>query len=200
MLSYILETVSVFVLDTVESLGYVGIFTLSALESANVPIPSEVIIPFPGFLASRGVFNFWLVVLMGATGNLTGSLVSYFAATKLDNRIRKKREFIAAQRWFDRFGIWSVFIGRLLPIVRTFISFPAGMFKVSIWKFSVLTFVGSFIWSWFLAYIGFTLGENWDIIGPYFRKFDFVVAGVIVVGIILWLWHRFKTRPIPPIC
>jgi len=140
MLSHVLEIISIFVLDTVEALGYTGIFILSALESANIPIPSEVIIPFPGFLASRGVFNFWVVVLMGASGNLVGSLVSYYAAAKLDKKIRKKREFVLAQKWFDRFGLWSTFIGRLLPIVRTFISFPAGMFKVNIWKFSVLTF------------------------------------------------------------
>ena len=157
MLNNLLEIISTFVLNTIEAWGITGVFVLSALESANIPIPSEVIIPFAGFLAAIGRFNFWAVVLAGAFGNLAGSLVSYYAAARLDKHLRKNRDFIIAEKWFKKFGIWSVFFGRMLPIVRTFISFPAGMFKVNIWKFSYLTFLGSFLWSWLLAYIGFFL-------------------------------------------
>jgi len=194
MLDNLLEIISVFVLDTIEALGITGVFVLSALESANIPIPSEIIMPFAGFLAAIGRFNFWTVVFAGTFGNLAGSLVSYFAASKLDKRLRKNRDFIVAQKWFERFGVWSVFFGRMLPVVRTFISFPAGMFKVNIWKFSYLTFLGSFLWSWLLTYIGFFLGERWDIIGPYFRQFDFVILGILILAFGWWAWHHFSRK------
>lgn len=194
MLEAILETLSLFVLNTIEAWGSAGVFVLMALESANIPIPSEIIMPFSGFLVSRGVFNFWGIILVGALGNLAGSLVSYYAAVPLTKYLRYKREFIAAEKWYERFGEWSIFIGRLLPIIRTFISFPAGMFKVNVWRFSILTFAGSFLWVWLLTYIGFFLGENWDIIGPYFRKFDFVIVGVVIIGFLWWIWHHYKRR------
>lgn len=190
----IIEIVTVFVLNTIDSLGYVGVFTLMALESANIPIPSEIIMPFSGFLAAMGKFGFWLVVVVGALGNLAGSLVSYWAAIKLNDRIRRNKDFLRAERWFERFGEASVFLGRILPVVRTFISFPAGMFRVNLWRFSLYTFVGSFIWSAFLTYIGFYLGENWDILGPYFRQFDYVIVGALGIGFIWWLWHHLRNR------
>jgi len=194
MLGDLIAIISKFVLETISALGSFGVFTLMALESANIPIPSEVIMPFSGFLVSRGEFNFWGIVTVGAFGNLVGSLVSYYAASHVSGRIGKKWELAVAQRWFDKFGIWSIFIGRLLPIIRTFISFPAGIFKVNIWKFSLLTFLGSFIWSWLMTYIGFLLGENWDIMGPYFRKFDFVIAGAVIVVVVWWLWGHFRRK------
>jgi len=194
MLEYILETLTVFTLDTIESLGYAGVFLLMALESANIPIPSEIIMPFSGFLVSTGSFNFWLVVFFGALGNLAGSLVSYFAASKLDRRIRKNRDFALAERWFKKYGDISMFFSRMLPIVRTFISFPAGMFKVNIWKFSAYTFAGSFLWSWLLTYIGFVLGENWQTLEPYFRQFDYVIVGIGVASFIWWIWHHKRRK------
>jgi len=194
LISELLEIISKFVLETIDSWGRVGVFVLMALESANIPIPSEVIMPFSGFLAAEGRFSFWGIILVGALGNLAGSLVSYYAAVPLAKHLRHKREFIAAEKWFERFGVWSIFIGRLLPVIRTFISFPAGMFKVNIWKFSALTFVGAFLWTWLLTYIGFFLGENWDILGPYFRRFDFVIVGIGIIVVILYLKYHFGNR------
>jgi len=194
LVSELIAIISKFVLETIGAWGSFGVFILMALESANIPVPSEIIMPFSGFLVSRGEFNFWGIVTVGAFGNLVGSWVSYYIALHMGERVDKKWELAVAQRWFDKFGVWSIFIGRLLPIIRTFISFPAGMFKVNIWKFSLLTFAGSFIWSWLLTYIGFILGENWDIIGPYFRKFDFVIAGAVIVVVVWWLWSHFRRR------
>jgi membrane protein DedA with SNARE-associated domain len=195
MLGQLLEVVTSFVLSFIERLGYFGVFILTALGSANIPIPSEVIIPFSGFLVAENSFNFWLVVLIGSFGELTGATFSYLIANRIDKRfkkIREKKEYIIVEKWFKRFGEFSIFIGRLVPVVRTFISFPAGLFKIRLWRFMMMTFIGSFVWIFSLAYIGFFLGERWNIIEPYFRKFDFVIAMALGLGFIWWLWHHFK--------
>lgn len=190
----IVETVTLFVLHTIDAWGYIGVFTLMALESANIPIPSEIIMPFSGFLAGTGAFVFWTVVLVGALGNLVGSWISYWAAIKLNSRIKKNKDFLRAERWFERFGELSVFLARLLPVMRTFISFPAGMFRVNLFRFSIYTFVGSFIWSAFLAYLGFYLGENWDVLSPYFRRFDYLIVGAFGIVFLWWLRHHFAKQ------
>ena len=190
MLSSILAKLSGFVLGTINNVGYLGVFGLMVLESANIPIPSEIIMPFSGFLASRGAFSFWLVVFFGALGNLVGSLISYSIARPLEPHLRKSRHFLAAQSWFKRFGELSVFIGRLIPVVRTFISFPAGLFRVNLTRFSAYTFIGSFLWSTFLAYIGFVLGENWIRIEPYFRKFDYFIGAAILIFLAWFIYRR----------
>lgn len=193
MLGPILAKLSSFVLGTINDVGYLGVFGLMVLESANIPIPSEIIMPFSGFLASRGAFSFWLVVFVGALGNLAGSLISYSMARTLEPRLRTSRHFLAAQNWFKRFGELSVFIGRLVPIVRTFISFPAGLFRINLFRFSLYTLIGSFLWSTFLTYIGFVLGENWTQIEPYFRKFDYLI-GIAILIFLAWFLYRRRNR------
>lgn len=193
MLGSILAKVSSFVLGTINNVGYLGVFGLMVLESANIPIPSEIIMPFSGFLASRGVFSFWFVVFVGALGNLAGSLISYSIARPLEPRLRTNRHFLVAQNWFKRFGELSVFIGRLVPVVRTFISFPAGLFRVSLARFTAYTFIGSFLWSTFLTYIGFVLGENWIRIEPYFRKFDYLIGAALLI-FLAWFIYRRRNR------
>lgn len=203
MISYILELISNFALDAIEWGGYWGVFILMALESANIPIPSEVIMPFSGFLASaagNGIFNFWLVVFVGASGNLAGSLFSYWLGYLVRHNVLHwdnhavNREAERAQKWLDKYGDWAIFISRLLPVVRTFISFPLGVLKTkSLWRFSYLTFGGSFIWSALLAYFGFILGKNWEILHVYFRKFDYLIVGLIIIGGI-WLWRYYSSH------
>ena len=190
MIGGLLGLISSFILDAISSWQYVGIFVLIVLSNANIPIPSEIILPFSGFLVGIGRFSFWIVVLVGVLGDLTGSLISYFVASRLEHRIRESRNFRVAQRWFNKFGELSVFVGKLTPMFRSFISFPAGLFKVKLWKFISLTVIGSFIWSTMLTYAGFTLGENWESIGPYFRKFDSAIAILLVVGFVLWLKYH----------
>ncbi len=199
-----LEAVSGFVLNTIESLGYWGILVLMALESANIPFPSEVIMPFAGFLASQGKMDLTTIILLGSLGNLLGSLLNYFvgyrygggAATILSKiHLVHEDEIETAKTLFHRFGIITIFLSRIMPVVRTFISFPAGMFKVSVAKFVILTFVGSLIWSSFLAYLGFVLGQNWTALNSYFKQFDYVIL-ILILGLILWRLrhHLYKSK------
>ncbi|MEK7163061.1 MAG: DedA family protein [Patescibacteria group bacterium] len=201
MISLILEIISNYTLLVIETTGYLGVFFLMALESANIPIPSEIIMPFSGFLAANGVFNFWLVVFIGALGNLIGSLFSYWIGYLIRkgvlhwNNHKVSTEVERARQWLDSFGDWAVFISRLLPVIRTFISFPLGILKVkSLWHFSILTFAGSFIWSIFLTYLGFVLGKNWETLHIYFRKLDYLILALILIAVGWWLWRHFNNR------
>lgn len=206
MISTVLEIISNFVLQIIETSGYLGVFFLMALESANIPVPSEIIMPFSGFLVVSGIFSFWLVIFVGAFGNLIGSLFSYWLGYLVRRGFLEKKsskvltEIEKAKEWNRRFGDWAIFLSRLLPIVRTFISFPLGVLKTkSLWRFSVLTFSGSFIWSAFLTYLGFILGKNWGILEIYFRKFDYLILLIILTGIVWWLWRYFKNKKNPDI-
>lgn len=173
------------------------------LESALIPLPSEVTMPFSGFLVTQGKFNFWLVVLAGGIGNLIGSLIAYYIGFFLEESVlrafvRKYGRFVLltvhdyerAERWFRKHGEIIAFASRLLPAVRTFISLPAGVAEMNVWKFSIYTLAGSLLWSVFLTLIGVKLGENWHSISDYFHKFD-VLIGVLGVAAIAWyLWHK----------
>ncbi|KKU18918.1 MAG: hypothetical protein UX77_C0001G0029 [Parcubacteria group bacterium GW2011_GWA1_47_11] len=194
MIADILQAISLFVLNIIETWGYWGVFFLMALESANIPIPSEIIMPFSGFLVSTGVFDFWTVVFLGALGNLTGSLTSYYIAGYFKGWVEHNRHFDQAKAWVNKYGVVAAFWSRMMPIVRTFISFPAGLFKVPIWKFSLFTFIGSFIWSALLVYPGIYWGENWEIIEPIFRKFDLVIAVLLILGIVWGLKSHFGKK------
>src|SRR3989338_7468544 len=169
MVSDLIAAVSLFVLKTIEYSGYAGVFFLMALESANIPVPSEIIMPFSGFLVSQGAFGFWAVVFVGAFGNLAGSLFSYWLGLRWGRALLpyarylliREHDIAAAERWFGRFGNAAAFVSRLLPVVRTFISFPAGVFRVPFGSFAAYTFAGSLLCSAFLAYLEIVLGEDW---------------------------------------
>lgn len=199
--------ISNLVIETIKYLGYPAIFVLMTLESVNIPIPSEVIMPFSGFLALQGNLNFWLVALMGTLGNLAGSYLSYFLAEWI-LEIRTKYKFlriILSQKhldktdaWFQKYGSYSIFFGRIVPMVRTFISLPAGIGKMDIVKFTYLTFLGSFLWSTFLTYVGFFLGNNWTIIQEYFKQMDYVIGVLLIAGFFYWLLiHRRRKKKNP---
>lgn len=202
MIHTLLAILSTWVLAVITQMGYAGIVFLSALESMNIPIPSEVILPFAGFLASRGIFLFWVVVLAGALGNVIGSLFSYYIGylvrghRALANSERVQVEIARAHVWVDKYGDWAILISRVLPVVRTFISFPLGVIKVhSLWRFIWLTFVGAFAWSFVLAKIGFALGENWQSIERYYRKFDYAVLLLLFATCVWWLMdHRKREK------
>lgn len=192
MLETILTVISSFVLNTIETLGYPGVFILMVLTGANIPLPSEIVMTFSGFLVGIHKFQFWTVVLVGALGDIVGSLISYFLAHRVSRRMRGNHELKRAEDWYKRFGAASLFFGKLVPFVRTFIAFPAGIFKVKLWKFLLLISAGALTWSLILVYIGFVLGGNWDTIEPYFQKFNFVIAGILLIGLIWWLRHRLR--------
>lgn len=200
-----LEGLSALIIHLINTTGYFGIFILMTLESALIPIPSEITMPFSGFLVVRGHLNFILIVFTGALGNLVGSLIGYyigyfFEETLILENIRKygkfillsEHDYIKATNWFKKYGNSVVFFSRLLPAVRTFISLPAGIFKMNIWKFSIYTFVGSLLWSTILTYIGFYLGEKWNSLETYFRKFDFLIAALILIAITFYLNKKLK--------
>jgi len=174
-----------------------------AIESAAIPLPSEIIMPFSGFLAAAGRFNLFALALAGAVGSVIGSWVTYalgyYGGRPLVERYGKyvlitHHDLDLAERFFKKFGAWSTFIGRMLPIVRTFISIPAGIAEEPLGSFTLAAFVGSFIWSYFLAWLGKTLGNNWHILSSYFHKFDVVIVVVIAFGIIWWVRRHWKHR------
>ncbi len=180
----------------ISSLGYSGVVLLMAIESACIPLPSEVIMPFAGSLVATGELNLWLVGIAGGVGCVLGSLVAYYVGLWGGRRFLERHgrwvlisrhDLDLADRWFDRHGEISVFIGRLLPVIRTFIAFPAGVARMRLTPFILYTFVGSVIWSLGLAYIGYQLGEHWDTLGVWFHRFDAVIGLALLVGIIWWV-------------
>lgn len=191
----------------IETFGYGAVLTLMTLESALIPIPSEVTMPFAGFLVGRGIFNFWLVVLVGAAGNLVGSLAAYYLGfykgeewTRLAIKkwgrwlLIKEKEFDRAKDWFFKYGQLVAFTSRLLPVVRTFISLPAGIARMNVYIFSILTFTGSFVWSTFLTFLGLKLGQNWMVIEPYFRKFQILIVFVAISAVVLYIYTHLKRK------
>ena len=203
MIGQILAFLAQLTVAVITSAGYWGVFFLMTLESANIPIPSEIIMPFSGFLVSRGIFGFWLIAVIGALGNLFGSIVSYLLAASI---VKNRQKFYLfkllipdsflekAERFFKKYGSVSVFFSRMLPIVRTFISLPAGLGKMNFLKFCSLTFIGSLIWSFTLTYFGKVLGDNWTVLEKYFRQFDVVILAAIIVAGVYWLSHHFGGR------
>lgn len=199
----LIENVSRWALDIINQSGYFGIFILSVMESAAIPIPSEVVIPFSGFLAEQGRFSFWLVVTVATIANMVGSIVLYLVSLKGGRWILERygkyvlissHDLDIADNAFLKYGGKIVFIGRILPIVRTFISIPAGIAKMNFSRFIFYTVFGSFPWNFILALIGFKAGENWDVLSPYFRKFDFVIIGGLAIGISWYIYSRLKRR------
>lgn len=195
----IIETVSNFAIYLIESLGYWGVFLGMTIESACIPLPSEVIMPLAGFVAYRGEMSLIGVTVVGAAGNLVGSWIAYFVGLKGGKPFLEKygkyvlispRRIEMAHEWFERYGHEAVLISRMLPVIRTFISFPAGIAEMDLKKFSIYTLIGSIPWCFALAYIGFMLGPNWTILKEYFHYMDVVVVvAVVILGI--YLVHKY---------
>ena len=200
-----LETVANWIIDVISALGYPGIVITMAIESALIPLPSEIIMPFSGFLASTGRFDLNLVALSGAAGNVIGSLIAYaigfYGHEKLVRRFVRRwgkwilvseKELDETERLLHRFRDLVVLGSRVVPGIRTVISLPCGFAKLPLGRFIVLTFFGSLIWSYLLAWIGFVLGQNWKAIGPYFHKLDAVIV-VLILGAVSWyVWYKIK--------
>jgi len=188
------------ILDIISGIGYGGILLLMALESACIPVPSEIVMPFSGMLAESGRFDLLSVALVGTAGCVIGSVVSYWVGLKggRDFILKygsyihiKEKNLDSAERWFAKYGTAAIFITRLLPIVRTFISFPAGMAKCKFWPFVAMTAVGSFIWCYALAYIGFVMGDSWRDIEGIYRWLDVAVV-IGFAAVVIWFLYRRK--------
>ncbi|MFZ5366379.1 MAG: DedA family protein [Patescibacteria group bacterium] len=197
-----IEQIASWITSSVSTIGYPAIFILMTLESALIPIPSEVTMPFAGFLVGLGKMNFLAVVLVGGLGNLVGSLAVYalgfWGQEKVVRRaVRSYGKYLLinleevdqAERWFRAHGGKIAFFSRLLPIVRTFISLPAGIAKMNVIKFSLYTLTGSLIWSAFLTRLGVALGQNWNILEVYFRKFEILI---VLGGIFLFASYVYR--------
>ena len=208
MVTRVIEILSAFIVATISTLGYAGIVLLMAIESACIPLPSEVIMPFSGYLVYTGQFNLWGVAVAGAVGCVLGSLVAYWAGMYGGRPFIEKygryvlisrHDLDLADRWFARYGEVIVFASRLLPVVRTFIAFPAGVARMNLTRFTVYTFLGSLPWCLGLAYVGQLLGEQWDkneALKSWFHRFDFVIGILFVLAAAWWVWRHLKhSRP-----
>jgi membrane protein DedA with SNARE-associated domain len=198
MLDRVLSGVSAWIVAIIASTGYGGIVLLMAIESACVPLPSEIIMPFSGYLVSSGRFSLNLVALAGALGCLLGSLAAYYVGASGGRWLVERygrylliapHELEIAERFFERWGSPAVFFSRLLPVVRTFIAFPAGVARMRLWPFTLYTLAGSYLWCLALAYAGMQLGAHWEALGPYFHRFDGIIA-VSVLAAGAWLIYN----------
>lgn len=202
MIARIIEILSAFIVATISTLGYSGIVLLMAIESACIPLPSEIIMPFAGYLVSTGNMNIWGVGLAGAVGCVLGSMVAYWVGMyggrpfieKYGRYVLVSRHDLdIADRWFARYGEIIIFTSRLLPAIRTFIAFPAGVARMNIKRFIIYTFAGSLPWCLGLAYFGQKLGEKWnkdDTLKTWFHRFDFLIGIVGVIVVAWWIWRH----------
>jgi len=197
----VLEFLAHQVTTFIASLGYLGIALSMAIESANVPLPSEIILPFGGYLVSTGQLDFFWAAMAGTLGGLGGSIVSYYIGywggrpflLKYGRYIGfSQKHFNQAEAWFLRYGEATVFFARLMPVVRTFISLPAGISGMNFFKFVFYSFIGSLPWCFLLTYLGVKLGENWMALKPWFHRFDFFIVAVIIGGLLWWLVRRHR--------
>ncbi len=201
MIEKIISVLAGFIIATISRMGYGGVVLLMAIESACIPLPSEIIMPFAGYLVYTGEMNLWLVALAGAVGCVLGSLVAYYAGAYGGRPLVEKygkyvlislHDLDLADRWFQRHGSATIFIGRLLPVIRTFIAFPAGVARMNLWRFNLYTFVGSYIWCLGLAWVGMKLGENWNTLGVYFHRFDAAIGVILLIGVIWYVRRHLK--------
>jgi membrane protein DedA with SNARE-associated domain len=208
LVARIIEILSAFIVATISTLGYGGVVLLMAIESACIPLPSEIIMPFAGYLVYKGQFNLWAVGVAGAVGCVLGSWVAYYVGLYGGRPLVEKygryvllsrHDLDLADRWFARYGEAIVFASRLLPVVRTFIAFPAGVARMNMTRFTLYTFLGSLPWCIGLAYVGQILGEQWDkneTLKIWFHRFDFLIGAVILLAAVWWVWRHLKhSRP-----
>ncbi len=196
MITDLLKVLAGFIIATISSLGYFGVFIMMAIESAAIPLPSEVIMPFSGYLAFTGRFTLHRAAFWGAAGCVFGSLCAYAIAAwggrPLVERYGRyvflsRRDLQLSERLFRRFGSPIIFTSRLMPVVRTFISLPAGLARMPLLRFVVYTFLGSYPFCYALAWLGLKLGENWRSLEGYFRQYDLLIGLVLLLGAFFWI-------------
>jgi membrane protein DedA with SNARE-associated domain len=201
MLEAILQPLIDWVTATIGDHGLFAVFALMLLESMGILIPSEAISPFAGYLVSQGQMGFFAAVAAGVLGNLVGSWIAYFIGLWGGRELWfhygryvgvRAHHLKVAEKWFDKYGELAVFVSRCLPVVRTFISFPAGTARMNFAKFSFYTFVGCVPWVLALTYLGYYLGENWGEVGDYLHYLDYAVALAVLAGA-LYLFLRWRS-------
>ena len=185
------------------SLGYAGVLVLMAIESCCIPIPSEIILPLAGFLVGQGKFSFWPAVLAGSIGGTLGSCVAYgIGAAGGRPLLLKYGKFVLisaadaakADIFFQKYGEATAFFSRLLPVVRTFISLPAGITRMHFGKFVAYTVAGSLIWSAVLVYVGKVLGQNWLAVRSALQRFDYLIVALVLVAVAVYVYRHVARR------
>ena len=210
-----LEAIDAIVIPFLEALyerfGYVGVVIAMAIESAAIPLPSELILPFAGWSVSKGLtepltsapWSYWGAVVAGVVGNTVGSLASYaigaYGGRPLVERYGKyvlisAHDLELADRWFARYGEATVFFSRMLPIVRTFISVPAGIARMPLWRFTLFSILGAIPWVMLLVWGGMQLGDHWLELKHNLRGLDYLIAAVILLGVGLFVWRHVRRR------
>lgn len=210
-----LEAIDAIVIPFLEALyerfGYVGVVIAMAIESAAIPLPSELILPFAGWSVSKGLtepltsspWSYWGAVIAGVVGNTVGSLASYaigaYGGRPLVERYGKyvlisAHDLALADRWFARYGEATVFFSRMLPIVRTFISVPAGIARMPLWRFTLFSILGAIPWVMLLVWGGMQLGDHWLELKHNLRGLDYLIAAVILLGVGLFVWRHVRRR------
>lgn len=210
MISVLFDLLGIHLTNIISQVGYLGIIFLMTLESACMPVPSEIVMPFGGFAAQRGDLDFFLVGMAGSVGCLIGSVLSYAVGYYGGRPVLEKYgkyvlissdKMHIADAWFEKYGGKAVFIARLLPIIRTFISLPAGVARMDFKKFAVYSFVGSIPWCYALAYAGVVLGENWTVLEDYWIYLD-ILTILGAIGFLAYTGYKLfgkKSRVAKPI-
>jgi membrane protein DedA with SNARE-associated domain len=192
-------------ITVISSLGYAGVFALMAAESMIIPIPAELVMPFAGFLVAQAKFKMAYVFLASSLGSVAGSLLSYWMGRKGGNRLvihfgkyllLDLADLRKTEAYFERKGEGTIFIGRLIPVVRHLISIPAGIGRMNLKKFTLYTFAGATLWNMFLAWLGYVLGQNWNRIRHYTEPVSYAVAALLVAGLIYFIYHHVKNKRI----
>ena len=191
-----------FVIMIISFLGYPGLLILMALESMIFPLPSELVMPFAGYLVATGEFNLYLAIIFSTLGSLAGSLLSYYAGKHFGKKfvihfgkylLLDEEHLNWTEHWFNKYGEKTIFVSRLIPVGRHLISIPAGVGKMNLFKFIFYTITGAAIWNTFLLYAGILLQNNWEKLHDYFRPLDYLAIGLFI-AVIIWFMHQHLKR------
>jgi membrane protein DedA with SNARE-associated domain len=203
----VFESLANWVVSVIQTLGYPGLTILVALENIFPPIPSEVILPLAGFMTGQDRFSFPFVIIATTAGSLAGALLLYGIGMAAGQQrvgrlvaqyghwaLLTSDDLTRAEQWFDRYGPIAVFVGRLVPVVRSLVSIPAGYRRMPLGQFLLLTGFGSTLWNGALVTLGWALGENWHIIETYVGWLQYVVLAAIAFFVVRFVWQRLRTR------
>jgi membrane protein DedA with SNARE-associated domain len=199
----VLESLFLYVIELLRPLGYWGIALGMAIESACIPLPSEIVLPFGGYLAATGRITLFQAIAAGQLGGMAGSILCYWLGRSLGREgllrwgryiLISERELDKADAWFARRGEWTVFLGRLLPGIRTFISLPAGISRMDFGRFLLYSFIGMLPWSIVFTQVGYKLGQNWLAVRHLLHRFDLVIIVLLVAAVVWFIWHRLRER------
>lgn len=202
-LHLIISVLAIWATQVISWLGYPGLTLAMALESMIVPLPSELVMPFAGFLVAQGKFNFYLVILFSVLGSIIGSFISYYMGYYGGNRLVLKwgkyllldeDDLKKTEKWFSRRGELTILIGRFIPVVRHLISIPAGIGKMDLKKFAIYTAIGAGIWNTILAWVGLILGKNWDSLRKYSEKFSIIVAILLLAAFAYFVIRHIRLK------